>query len=161
LLSLSLSLSLFLHSKIASSPHLKNNSRYFARARPPARSLACERRREIHATAMETRVLRARFRGRVHTRRPGGVIVIARPAVARRSCTRTRTRARAAPLCPSPRPARILPRPAQILLRAGINLLPTFRSPLANAPRLRRKTGATLARDAGEGRTVRRVGEGG
>jgi len=56
--------------------------------------------------------------------------------------THTDARARGPSLPCPPCRARILPRPAQILLRAGINLLPTFRSPLANAPRLRRKTGA-------------------
>lgn len=79
------------------------------------------------------------FEGEYTRRCPSGVIVIARPAVARvRSIVGApRTRIARARVCTCtweyPRVGvwagtGIFPRPAQILLRAGINLLPAFRS---------------------------------
>lgn len=106
----------------------------------PSRSLL---RAATRYTPQCTRVLRVRFRGRVHTRYPSGVIVIARPAGARsfhrrraahthsqiHTYTNTHVYAR---VWEYPRVGvggtGIFLRPAQILLRAGINLLPAFRS---------------------------------
>lgn len=113
-------------------------------------------RAATRCTPQCTRVLRGRFRGRVHTRYPSGVIVIARPAVARvRSivgaplvhsvhCTHTHIYTHAHTYvreysCVDVGGTGIFPRPAQILLRAGINLLPAFRSRSLTFRALRRK----------------------
>lgn len=108
-----------------------------------------------------TRVLSARFRGRVNARCPSGVIVIARPAVARvRSivgapCTRTRTSMHIYVGISSRRCGRhrYIPAPGTNIIACRDKFIADVPQPtFANVPRLRRKTEGERGRRARSGK---------
>lgn len=108
-------------------------------------------RAATRCTPQCTRVLSARFRGRVNARCPSGVIVIARPAVARsfhrRRAVRTYTHIR---MREYPRVGvswhRYIPAPGTNIIACWDKFIADVPQPFVNVPRLRRKTGARKGR---------------